>query len=278
VDDTAVSLGFAVGAWLNDPAGIHAVRHALGLKIEGTNSSFPYLELSPNRPYSNYYIDFQDTTNNTAHEPFEFDGVSWIPIGWDQYNVTNGFGWNSQYYGVPNTIQTGNPILRCIDIGTGNELQSTICYDDYNHPDEFHFVLATGVYNITVAIGWEGLCRQDTEFVSINNVVLRNTTCSPCCQDSREYSAIVDVYPAANGGEIVMTFGNNLGYTILDYMKIETTSQSLPTITTITSSSITSTTGSSGRATSSGVSYRISVFQWITMLPLLIYLLSMYVR
>jgi len=231
-DDTAMSIGFAVGVWESDPTAIHALRDALGRKIEGTRADFPYLVLTPTRSFSNYYIDFQDTTSNPNHTPFEYNGTSWIPIGWDPYNITNGFGWNSQYMGIPNTIQEGNDILRCINIGAGNILQSTICYDDYNHPDEFHFTLGPGVYNVTVAIGWEGSCRSDTEFVSINNVLLRNETCDPCCSDSREYSGIVNVFPGAAGGEIVMTFGNDEGYTILDYMKIETTDMPLPTTPT----------------------------------------------
>jgi len=38
------------------------------------------------------------------------------------------------------------------------------------------------------------------------------------------------VHPSAAGGDLVMTMGNNLGYTFLDYMKIEGVSQaSVPT-------------------------------------------------
>jgi hypothetical protein len=101
---------------------------------------------------------------------------------------------------------------RCINAEDGNTIETTICYDDYNSPDEFHFALASGVYNVTVGIGWPGACREDTEFVSVNNVVLRNVTCdSTDCCNVREYWGLVDVYPGANGAGIVMTFGNDLG-------------------------------------------------------------------
>ncbi len=142
-------------------------------------------------------------------------------LEWDQYDVTNGFGWNSMYINVPNTVQLGIPVLQCGNIGNGNTLQQTVCYDNYNTPDEFHFQVAPGVYNVTVAIGWEGSCRPDTEFVSVNNVVLRNFTCnSTNCCNSREYWGLVTVFPASNGGEVIMTFGNHQGYTILGYMMI----------------------------------------------------------
>eukprot|EP01111_Echinosteliopsis_oligospora_P014569 TRINITY_DN5510_c0_g1_i1.p1 TRINITY_DN5510_c0_g1~~TRINITY_DN5510_c0_g1_i1.p1 ORF type:complete len:521 (-),score=159.53 TRINITY_DN5510_c0_g1_i1:6-1568(-) len=226
-DDTAMSVGYAVGSWQSDPTAIHAIRHELGLKIEGTRSDFPYLEITPNRPYGNYYIDFQDTSSGSSSS-VNFDGKTWMAIGWDKYSVSKGYGWNSKYVGVPNTIEEGNPILRCIDVEQGNAIETTICYDDYNSPDEFHFALAPGVYTVTVAIGWPGKCRDDTEFVSINDVVFRNTSCSPCCSGVREYTNLVNVYPGANGAGLIMTFGNNLGYTILSYMKIETSSSSLP--------------------------------------------------
>eukprot|EP00026_Physarum_polycephalum_P000452 Phypoly_transcript_00453.p2 GENE.Phypoly_transcript_00453~~Phypoly_transcript_00453.p2 ORF type:complete len:706 (+),score=95.46 Phypoly_transcript_00453:2560-4677(+) len=222
-DDTAMSIGYAVGIWERDPTTIHTLRHELGRKIEGTRADFPYTVKTPTRTFSNYYIDFQDTSAGPVAD-FNFGGHTWKAIGWEPYNITKGYGWNSQVMGVPNTIQTGNPILRCIDAGSGNVVQSTICYDDYNHQDEFHFALPQGIYNVTVGIGWPGACRGDTEFVSINNVVLRNQTCSPCCQDVREYWGKVHVYPGASGAGIVMTFGNDQGYTILSYMKIETSS------------------------------------------------------
>jgi len=221
VDDTAMSIGYAVGIWERDPATIHALRHELGRKIEGTRSDFPFTSLTPTRALANYYIDFQDTSSGSV-AAVSFGGHTWQAIGWEPYNVTKGYGWNSLYMGVPNTIQTGNPILRCINAGSGNIIQSTICYDDYNHPDEFHYALPQGVYNVTVGIGWPGACRGDSEFISINNVVLRNQTCSPCCQDVREYWGKVQVNPGANGAGIVMTFGDTNGYSILSYMKIET--------------------------------------------------------
>jgi hypothetical protein len=53
------SVGFAVGVWNNDSTAIHAMRDALGKKIEGTRKDFPYLAQSPSRAYADYYIDFQ---------------------------------------------------------------------------------------------------------------------------------------------------------------------------------------------------------------------------
>jgi len=230
VDDTAMSVGYAVGAWEKDPTAIHALRHELGRKIEGSRADFPYLVKTPTRTYGNYYIDFQDTSQGPIAD-FSFQGRTWKAIGWEQYTVSTGYGWNSAFVGVPNMIQTGNPILRCVDTGNGNQIEKTICYHDYNQPAEFHYALNPGVYNVTVAIGWPGRCRTgDTEYVEVNNVVFRNQTCTVCCNGVREYSNLVNVFPGANGAGIVMTFGNNLGYTELSYMRIETTSATLPII------------------------------------------------
>ncbi|KAH3761610.1 hypothetical protein Pelo_6613 [Pelomyxa schiedti] len=216
VDDTVLSAAFALGVWKNHPEKIHELRHQLGLLIEGTRDDFPYTEISPSRPFGDYYIDF-----GCESDSISFGGVEWMGIGWEQYDITQGYGWNSQYMGVPNTIQTGHPILRCIDSGGGNAVERTICYDDYNHPDEFHFQLQPGTYSVTVGIGWPGSCRGDTEYVSINNVELRNYLCSSddCC-GVRNYTQEVGVWTHANGGDLVMTFGNNLGYTILSYLVI----------------------------------------------------------
>ena len=47
------------------------------------------------------------------------------------------YGWNSQYMGVINTVpgsSDGDPVLVCQNVGAGNEVQTNICYDNYNHP------------------------------------------------------------------------------------------------------------------------------------------------
>ncbi len=76
-DVTALSIGFAVGSWNDDPTEIYTLRNELGLYIEGTRTDLPYLAISPNRPFGSYYIDFAPTTN---HNTFSFNGVNWIPI------------------------------------------------------------------------------------------------------------------------------------------------------------------------------------------------------
>lgn len=55
VDDTVLSLGFAVGVWLNDPNAIHTIRHELGLYIEGSRDDYPYLVMSPGICYVKFF-------------------------------------------------------------------------------------------------------------------------------------------------------------------------------------------------------------------------------
>ncbi|KAH3763091.1 hypothetical protein Pelo_5048 [Pelomyxa schiedti] len=257
VDDSVIGVGFAVGVWQTNPTALHVMRHELGRKIEGTRTDFPYLASPSNRPFGDYNIDFQITFSNSTHTPFAFNGTSWIPIGYDIYNVSNGFGWNSRYMNVPNTIDPGNPILHCAyDQWRGDTLTSTFCYDDYNHPDEFHFQIEPGTYYVTVGLGWPEVCRHDTEFISINNVVLRNYSCNPtCCSGVREYGANVVVLPSANGGDLIMIVGNNDGYTILNYLKIHAVSTALSTSESISSSeSMSVSTSSSSTSVSSSTS------------------------
>eukprot|EP01113_Clastostelium_recurvatum_P033868 TRINITY_DN4527_c0_g1_i4.p1 TRINITY_DN4527_c0_g1~~TRINITY_DN4527_c0_g1_i4.p1 ORF type:complete len:1544 (-),score=244.84 TRINITY_DN4527_c0_g1_i4:48-4322(-) len=237
IDDTAMSIGYAVGVWERDPSVIHAVRDALGRKIEGSRPDYPYTQTTPNRAPSNYYINFQDTSAGPVSD-FSFGGVTWQAIGWDAYNVSKGYGWNSMYMGLPNTIQTGNPILRCVNTGLGNRLEQDICYDDYNAPDEFHYALSPGIYNVSVAVGWPTRCRGDREYISVNNVVLRDFNCgTACCSGVREYCGHVTVHAGANGAGIIMTMGSKLGYTILNYMRIEYVNSGSGSISASSSSS-----------------------------------------
>ena len=96
VDDTAMSLGFCFHVWNTDPDAFHAIRHELGLKIEGTRADYPYLQAPYIHPYGSYYINFQNASG-TDFQPFSFNGTNWIPIGWDAFDVSRGFGWCSQY-------------------------------------------------------------------------------------------------------------------------------------------------------------------------------------
>jgi len=82
-------------------------------------------------------------------------------------------------------------------------------------------------------VGWPEKCRGDTEFVSVNNVVLRNLSCTSCC-GVRAYSAEVVVRSSALGGQLIMTFGNRLGYTILSYLMVEGKSTTLPLVPNLT--------------------------------------------
>lgn len=61
-----------------------------------------------------FILDFQDTSKGIPANT-NFDGKSWMPIGWDKYDVNKGYGWNSQYMGLPNTQQPDVALLEYVN-------------------------------------------------------------------------------------------------------------------------------------------------------------------
>ena len=239
VDDAVLSVAFAVNSWNDDPYALHALRHQLGRYIEGSRNDMPYITQPHMFDYGSYFIDFgpYNLVGNDygAATSFSQNGVNWMGMGYPNYDVSRGYGWNSQMMGLPNTIQAGNPILHCQDTqASADTVVNTVCYNDYNHPDYFFFALAPGNYHVTVAVGWPDRSRDDIEYIQINTVVLRNHTCSGDCFGVREYSADIVVHPHSNGGTLVMTVGSPFvnQYTILSYLKIEATGATQSTTTT----------------------------------------------
>lgn len=84
IDQTAMSIGFNIGyilffdifllvvisipyfcleysfsrVWTDDESSVHALRHELGLYLEGTRAQMPYLTTPFMRPFGDYNIDF----------------------------------------------------------------------------------------------------------------------------------------------------------------------------------------------------------------------------
>ena len=132
----------------------------------------------------------QDTGGDRT--PLSYNGKSWIPIGWDKWDASLGYGWCSPSIGLTNPT-----ILFYNTVSAGNVVANTIMYNDYAWRDVFYFAVAPGTYKVTVAVGWGTSCRNgDTEYIQVNGVVVRdfrcNTQAGACC-GTREYSATVTV-------------------------------------------------------------------------------------
>jgi hypothetical protein len=231
VDKTVLSMGYSFGSWNKNEEQSSALRHELGKYLEGTRPDLPYLVTPKLFPYGSYNIDFRADPTNT-NTPFQFNGDTWIPIDINQnFDVVKGFGVQSSIMGVQQS--TGKPWLECVDTGQGNAIQRTVCYDNSNHNDYFFFSLFPGTYTVTVGLGMVGKTRRnDIEYVEINNVILRNATCSDTgvdCVGQREYTKTVNVHSHGPGGVLAMSFGSPYKneYTTLSHLKIVAVSQGL---------------------------------------------------
>jgi hypothetical protein len=76
-------------------------------------------------------------------------------------------------------------------------VEQTLIFNNNAWRDNFYFAIAPGTYNVTVAVGWGGSCRNgDTEWVQVNGVMIREFKCGSApgtCCNVRTYSNTVTV-------------------------------------------------------------------------------------
>ena len=155
VDATALSVGSLFTAFRDGPNHadeIQQLRNELGKYLEGTRADLPSLVSVKTFAFGNHYIDFrQDAGTNT---PFlHSDGNSWIPIDMNnRYDPEKGFGWQSKELGLQNWKQPSTVfILQCTVVGGGDAVVRSICYNNFNHNDQFFFSLAPGKQAMHIA-------------------------------------------------------------------------------------------------------------------------------
>lgn len=149
VDPTVESVASSLTSWCRDPDALMALRHQLGLYIEGSRATLPVLETDSNlRPRSEYFINFQDPTGPPSASPLTVDGRTYIKIGWQPYDEEAGYGWYGEHIENPGIALYGYD-----DVSGYSEVQKSYTYDDYGRDNLFEFVLENGRYDVTIGVG-----------------------------------------------------------------------------------------------------------------------------
>ena len=200
-----------------DPSKLHWLRIQLGRQISGEGAPTPLLPLSTLRPYGAYNVDFGYRTNTP---PFAFNGQPWIAMGWQLYDpaVTNA-GW---YVADTNALVVGTA-------STGNMVQRTLMYEDFERPVTFVFGLANGVYDVEVTMGWPGTVRNDPALLTVNGVDVFGNRLAYTPQAVTTVTSVTKRVTIANES-LVMEVGRQVGggYSILNYFTVTPVSPSSP--------------------------------------------------
>ena len=153
-DPTALSVASSMTSWTRNPDALMALRHELGLYIEGSRDTLPILsdEGGPGEhPRDSYYLNFQDPAGEPSADPLEVDGHTWIKIGWQPWSDEDGLG----FYGE-NVEDPGIALYGYDQVDGWDPVRSSYVYDDYGRDYLFEFALENGRYMVTAAVGRPG--------------------------------------------------------------------------------------------------------------------------
>jgi hypothetical protein len=146
-DRTVASVASSMTSWNHDPDALMALRHQLGLYVEGSIRALPVLQVESSRPRGAYYLNFQDPAGPPAADPLTVGGHEYMKIGWASWDETAGYGWMGENVGT-GIVMTGYD-----DVAGYDELQRSYVYDDYGRNNLFEFAIAPGRYDVTVGVG-----------------------------------------------------------------------------------------------------------------------------
>jgi hypothetical protein len=197
-----------------DPSKLHWLRVQMGRQISGEGASSPLLPVAMPRPYGSYYIDF-----NTNGSPFTYGGRTWIPMGWQVFDpVTATAGWF-----VANTNT-----LRYASAASGNVVERTYIYDDFERLVTFAFALANGVYDVEVGAGRPG--GFSDMLVTVNGIdFFGNRLANAPQRLTNTYATVTNRITVANE-MLLLEAGRQvgLGYNFLGYLAITAVGPSSP--------------------------------------------------
>lgn len=148
VDAVASSVASSLTSWTKDPDALAALRHELGLYIEGSRDTLPTLSVDDDtRPRAAYFINFQDPGGQPSAEPLTVDGETWLKIGWQPWDDELGYGWYGENIGT-GIVQYGFD-----DVNGFSDVQKSYVYDDYGRDNLFEFAVPSGTWEVAYGVG-----------------------------------------------------------------------------------------------------------------------------
>ncbi len=149
LDPTVDSAASSLTSWTKNPDALMALRHELGLYIEGSRPTIPVLEVESDlRPRGEYHVNFQDPSGRPTADPLVVGGSTYMKVGWSAWSDESGYGWYGEHVDDPSIALYG------FDDAAGySPVQQSYLYDDYGRDNLFEFALENGRYEVTVGVG-----------------------------------------------------------------------------------------------------------------------------
>lgn len=218
-DPTALSVASSMTSWNRDVDALMALRRELGFYIEGSRDSLPTLSSDGGRPRGDYFLNFQDPAGQPSADPLEFDGKTWMKIGWTAWDDALGYGWYGENVGDPGIALYGYDAVDGV-----SEVARSYVYDDYGRDSLFEFALENGRYRVTAAVGRPGAAyANDPHNLTVEGIVVVDD--EPTTDAERQLVRSVEV--ELIDGKLSFEVGGmsattgNWAYTFLAYIEIE---------------------------------------------------------
>jgi len=164
VDALVQAVAQNLNSYITYDSAVFELKKQIGLALDAGQTVFPQLYfVHPSaNPRQAYYIDFKGLGNPAG--PVVQNGVTWLEVDWIPFDPVKGYGWTS-----PNINNVGSILLNIYDTRAVNyygagEVEATYLYDDFGRVSRFDFLIANGLYQITVGVG-----RPDRPSYDIQN-------------------------------------------------------------------------------------------------------------
>ena len=211
-DASVASAVSSITSFTRDASAFKHLRDELGKRLGGEVDGCPILQSqAPGaHPRAAYYLNFQDPNGEPSADPLTVDGQTWTKIGWDAYDVEQGFGWSGPFIGDASIM-----LYQYLSDAPVSELQRSIIFNDYGRTDTFNWDIENGQYTVTVSIGWADKTYSKQRVVVEGQVLFDDTETNPG-EPYKLASVTVDV----TDGNVTLEAGQTDEYTMLNYVSI----------------------------------------------------------
>lgn len=186
-DRTVASVASSMTSWTHDPDALMALRHELGLYLEGARDTLPVLQVEGGRPRAEYYLNFQDPAGEPTADPLVVDGHEYQKVGWDPWDDDAGYGWMGENIGT-DIVMYGHD-----DRAGYDERQCSYVYDDYGRDNLFELALAPGRYAVTVGVGRPARGSADPQNVRVEGIAIIDDLPTTDAEPTIERTVTVDL-------------------------------------------------------------------------------------